>query len=220
VDTLFSLQKLSEYEKRDRNDEEFAPTPYHEGDEDPPVDHSASLDGDDNYSPAVRALMASCVPFPPHLLLQSTSDVPFFALNQHLRQAQIPAGRRGGARCGKGARFCLPARASANVFVRRSTSLRGRTRNSLNLSPSFAKPPSLERPAPASKQASQVSPLLPQRLHPTRLVPFASFLSVLDKRYASTTKFVARAAAATMRWATSVRSFKREEKTGVLIFRR
>ncbi|GAA5984350.1 hypothetical protein JCM11641_006192 [Rhodosporidiobolus odoratus] len=51
-------QKLSDEEKAERNDEEYAPAPYHEG-EDTPSEHSAALDGDDNYSPAVRRLLAT-----------------------------------------------------------------------------------------------------------------------------------------------------------------
>ncbi|GAA5901538.1 hypothetical protein JCM6882_006307 [Rhodosporidiobolus microsporus] len=51
-------QKLSDEEKQERSDEEFAPTPYHEGD-DEPVEHAPAQDGDDNLSPAVRALLAS-----------------------------------------------------------------------------------------------------------------------------------------------------------------
>ncbi|GAA5857522.1 hypothetical protein JCM8547_009318 [Rhodosporidiobolus lusitaniae] len=52
-------QKLWEEEKKERNGEEFAPAPYHEG-EDESVDHAAAADdAEDNYSPAVRALLAS-----------------------------------------------------------------------------------------------------------------------------------------------------------------
>ncbi|BGP16056.1 hypothetical protein JCM10213_006808 [Rhodosporidiobolus nylandii] len=51
-------QKLSDEEKREQDDDEFAPAPYHEG-EDEPMNHAAADDGDDNYSPAVRALLAS-----------------------------------------------------------------------------------------------------------------------------------------------------------------
>ncbi|GAA6002475.1 hypothetical protein JCM10207_001141 [Rhodosporidiobolus poonsookiae] len=52
-------QKLSDEAKRAQDEEEYAPTPYHEDGDEPVVDHSAAADGDDNYSPAVRALLAS-----------------------------------------------------------------------------------------------------------------------------------------------------------------
>ncbi|TNY22679.1 helicase C-terminal domain-containing protein [Rhodotorula diobovata] len=51
-------QKLSDEEKREQDDEQFAPTPYHEDGSEPVAsDASVQQDADDNHSPAVRALL-------------------------------------------------------------------------------------------------------------------------------------------------------------------
>ncbi|GJN89219.1 hypothetical protein Rhopal_002198-T1 [Rhodotorula paludigena] len=50
-------QKLSDEEQRERDDEQYAPTPYFEGGEEGSAAASASEDAEDNYSPAVRALL-------------------------------------------------------------------------------------------------------------------------------------------------------------------
>jgi hypothetical protein len=56
---VFSLlQKLSEEEKEILDQNQYAPTPYHEADTAPELDHRpAEENGEDNFSPAVRALM-------------------------------------------------------------------------------------------------------------------------------------------------------------------
>ncbi|GAA6048272.1 hypothetical protein JCM3770_006514 [Rhodotorula araucariae] len=53
-------QKFSDGEKREEDDEQFAPTPYFEdGDDASASQEVAPLDAEDNYSPAVRALLDS-----------------------------------------------------------------------------------------------------------------------------------------------------------------
>ncbi|GAA5980280.1 hypothetical protein JCM5350_000898 [Sporobolomyces pararoseus] len=53
-------QKLSEEEKESLEQDQYAPTPYHELDTTPHLDHRpAEENGEDNFSPAVRALMKS-----------------------------------------------------------------------------------------------------------------------------------------------------------------
>ncbi|GAA5916746.1 DNA helicase [Sporobolomyces salmoneus] len=53
-------QKLSEEEKETLDQDQYAPTPYHEKDTAPELEHRpAEENGEDNFSPAVRALLKS-----------------------------------------------------------------------------------------------------------------------------------------------------------------
>ncbi|GAA6027355.1 hypothetical protein JCM8097_002622 [Rhodosporidiobolus ruineniae] len=86
-------QKISDEEKRERDDEEFAPTPYHEG-EPEVVSHAAADDGDDNYSPAVRALLASISgKGKTHQVEEEEPDVQkiYFASRTHSQLSQFVA---------------------------------------------------------------------------------------------------------------------------------
>lgn len=201
---------MTDDERQEHADEQFAPAPYYEDDETGAQKAVAYTDdAEDNLSPAVRALMASCA-LPPSLSVFGADDSLRRISGKsksRIEQEEEPDVRKVRSFASEGSSRC-----SFSSF-RRFTSHPARTRSFRSSSLSYERHPSQARQAQNRQVSLHLLYPRPNPKHPHGL--YASSLSALARTCASTTTCGRRAAGATMRWAISASSCRRAAKSAV-----